>query len=134
MNAAYDPFNKEMEYALKQSVMAIGQWSVRGIFQYESMMREAKIRLQTLHKRSKQPPSPEMLSLVATMLYGKFDVATKKDVDRDGARDDFDLMRKTIERLKKMETSSKPMAMDIGSLASLHDHAAFVAWNDAGAP
>ena len=43
LNIAYDPPSGDAEDQLIQSVLSIGNWSVKGIIQIESMMKEAAI-------------------------------------------------------------------------------------------
>ena len=66
-------------------------------------MREARVRIQALEKRmSDKKLSPEYEKLIRTMLYGKLDGETMKEVNRDGARESIAKIRDTVERLRQM--------------------------------
>ena len=93
---------------------------------------------------------------ICTILYYKFDFQFKKDADREpptplrecdgqimmdndgqprtvACRVEFEKMKKIVERQRQMESANKASPMDLSSLEH-HDHAAFVAWNEHGAP
>ena len=57
LNIAYNPPGVDAEDQLIQSVLSIGNWSVKGIIQIESMMREAHIRIRAFEpwRRSRGP-------------------------------------------------------------------------------
>ena len=72
--------------------------------------------------------------VISTMLYGKLDPGIKEDVTStagDKARENFDLLKTTIESLKQMDARSKTVPMD---LDMPHDHGTYVKWSDDGAP
>ena len=116
------------------SPLQMSTWSVKGIEQAESMMREAKVRKTAWEKRAKKDIVPGVMIVTNTMLYGKLDPGIKKDVASiagDKAREDFGLMKSTIESLKQMDAKSKTGPTD---LSVLHDPGTYVKWNDGGAP
>ena len=53
LSRAYDRYTPETEVALLNNIPQMQQWSVKGIKQAESMMREAKARIHIWQKRTK---------------------------------------------------------------------------------
>ena len=134
MSQRYDPHNVDTEFALTNGRLQISTWPVKGIEQAESMMREAKVRKTAWEKRTKKDIVPGVMIFINTMLYGKLGPSIKKDVTSmsgDKARENFDLMKSTIESLKQMDAKSKTAPMD---LSMLHDHGIYVKWSEDGAP
>ena len=50
LSRAYDPLIADTEHVLISHVLALSQWSVKGLPQIESLMREAKLRIVTYEK------------------------------------------------------------------------------------
>ena len=122
-----------------RSVPSIGNWSVKGLGQIESMMKDAQVRIRALRKKSRPDmPLPDkgmMMMAILSTLFNKMDFDTKKHITQQSARDDFDKMKKCVEQLRQMERSLTSSKMDIGYMAdSANDHSEFVAWQDAGCP
>ena len=53
LSRAYGRYTPETEVALLNNILQMQQWSVKGIKQAESMMREAKARIHIWQKRTK---------------------------------------------------------------------------------
>ena len=66
---------------LLNNIFQIGQWSVKGVFQADSMMREAKSRMTAWEKRSTGLIDDSMLLIINIMLFGKMDATVTKDVN-----------------------------------------------------
>ena len=90
LSRAYDRYTPETEVALLNNILQMQQWSVKGIKQAESMMREAKARIHIWQKRTKAIKSeqePGMMIVICTILFSKFDVDVRKDVLNAAGRD-----------------------------------------------
>ena len=123
------------------------QWSVKGIKQAESMMREAKARATIWQKRTKAikvTQEPGMMIVTCTLLFSKFDFDARKDVLSAAGRDnssrdeddrpdgpgrvlvDVEYTKTMVETVKRIDGENRPAPMDFGSFVETHDHAAFV--------
>ena len=83
LSRAYDRYTPETEVALLNNILQMQQWSVKGIKQAESMMREAKARIHIWQKRTKAIKSeqePGIMIVICTILFSKFDVDVRKDI------------------------------------------------------
>ena len=81
LSRAYDRYTPETEVALLNNILQMQQWSVKGIKQAESMMREAKARITIWQKRTKTIKSeqePGMMIIICTLLFSKFDPEVRK--------------------------------------------------------
>ena len=58
---------------LLNHVLQISQWAVKGIVQAESMMREARLRIQALEKKTKKCLEPGMKSVFLSMMFANPD-------------------------------------------------------------
>ena len=90
LSRAYDCYTPETEVALLNNILQMLQWSVKGIKQAESMMREAKARIAMLQKRTKSlraQQEPGMMIVICTLLLSKFDSEVRKDVLNAAGRD-----------------------------------------------
>ena len=134
LNAAYDPLCVDAEQQLVERVLSIANWSIKGITQIESMMREAGMRIRAIEKQTKQGIEPGMRKVFQSMLFAKLDIDTKKYVQKEGGREDFDKLVACIKNLKALDKSMSTNKMDVSSMAEVDTHADFVAWNDAGCP
>ena len=120
-------------------MLAIGNWSVKGINHIENMMKEAQVRsIRALSKKTRPDmPMPDtgMWKAILSTLFSKMDLDTKKHVMQQQAREDFEKMKKCVEQLRQMERSLTSNKMDIGYMADAAEHhSEFVAWQDAGCP
>ena len=134
LSKAYDLYNENDEVLLLNHVLQISQWAVKGINQAESMMREAKTRIAAWEKRTKHKVEVRegMLITFTTMLFGKLDVPTAKDVLAHAGKEskvkvDFEILKKTVEEIKLIEGRSKPTPMDLGAV---HNHISYVQAQD----
>ena len=156
ISRAYDRYTPETEVALLNYIFEMQQWSVKGIKQSESMMREAKARIAVWQKRTKSlraQQEPGMMIVICTLLFSKFDSDVRKDVLNAAGRDasskdpvthlhngaprvmiDFEYMKSIVELVKRIDDQQKPSPMQLGSFSEVHDHAEYVQWNDQGAP
>ena len=50
LSRAYDPLNADTEHVLLSHILALSSWSVKGLAQIESLMREAKLRIVTYRR------------------------------------------------------------------------------------
>ena len=137
------------------NILQMQQWSVKGIKQAESMMREAKARIVIRQKRTKslrEDQEPGMMIVICTLLFSKFDSDARKDVLNAAGRDatskdsgglqnrtqrvmiDFEYMKSVVELVKRVDDQNRPSPMDLGSFAEGHGHAEYVHWNDQGSP
>ena len=81
LSRAYDRYAPETEVVLLNNIFQMQQWSVKGIKQAESMMREAKARIgQKRTKAIKSEQEPDMMTVICTLLFLKFDTDVRKDV------------------------------------------------------
>ena len=53
LSRSYDRYTPETEVALLNNILQMQQWSVKGIKQAESLMREAPARIANRQKRTK---------------------------------------------------------------------------------
>ena len=134
--------------------MQLSTWKVMNLVHVESLLREAKLRIHNLERRSKRDVDTGMMVVFVSMLYGKlptdlmayvysrekmihdpkFPDDPSKQIKVTG-RDDFEWMRESVEVKRKMERNNKAIPMEISYLADIEaTHADYVAWNDAGAP
>ena len=60
ISAAYDPLSVDAEHRLAERVLQISNWSVKGLSQIGSMMREAKTRIRALKKKTLNPEYNEV--------------------------------------------------------------------------
>ena len=138
LNAAYDPLSVDAEHQLVERVLQIGNWSVKGLSQIESMMREAKTRIRALKKKTPSPGEQieaGMMRVFMSMLFAKLDFDTKKYCQEKGGRESFEQLETCIKTLKALDKSMNSNKMDIGSVAEVeYSHAEFVEWQDAGCP
>ena len=132
--AAYDPLTIDAEHQLVERVMIIGQWSVKGIVQIESMMREAKARINALEKKTKQGVEPGMMKVFMSICFNKLDNDTKRYCQKEGGRESFAKLTENIKLLRDLDKSMASNKTDVSSLAETGSHAEFVAWQDAGCP
>ena len=93
LNIAYDPLCVDAEHQLVERVLAIANWSVKGIIQIESMMREAGVRVRAIEKKTKQGIEAGMKKVFQSMLFAKLDIDTKKYCQKEEGREDFDIHR-----------------------------------------
>ena len=73
-----------------------------------------------------------MLITFTTMLFGKLDVPTAKDVLAHAGKEskvkvDFEILKKTVEEIELIEARSKPTPMDLGAV---HNHICYVQAQD----
>jgi hypothetical protein len=90
LSRAYDRYTPETEVALLNNILQMQTWSVKGIKQSESMMREAKARIAVWQKRTKSlraKQEPGMMIVICTLLFSKFDNDVRKDVLNAAGRD-----------------------------------------------
>ena len=142
---AYDPYSAETEVTLLQHILQLGGWTVKGIKQTDSFMREAKARIVLWEKRTKTlketGTQSGVMTVICTMIFSKFDAEVREKFLNAAARDhdevsgtelvltNFDYMKKMVEIVKKVDEQGKAVPMDLGSFAEAHDHSAYVAWN-----
>ena len=81
ISKAYDAYSSDSEVVLLNNIRQIGQWSVKGVFQADSMMREAKSRMTAWEKRSTGLVDDSMRFIINTMLFEKLDATVTKDVN-----------------------------------------------------
>ena len=134
LNLAYDPLNVDAEHQLVERVMTIGNWSVKGISQIDSMMREAKMRIKAIEKKTKTGIEPGMMKVFLSILFSKLDIDTKRYCQKEGGRESFEVLMQNIQTLKALEKSMSTTKMDASSVAEVDSHAEFVEWQDAGCP
>ena len=80
-------------------------------------------------------PGEGMMMAILSTLFNKMDLDTKKHFRAQGARDNFEKMKKCVEQLRQMEKSLTNNKMDIGCMAdAAENHSELVAWQDAGCP
>ncbi len=117
------------------NILQMQTWSVKGIKQSESMMREAKARIAVWQKRTKSlraKQEPGMMIVICTLLFSKFDNDVRKDVRNAAGRDasstdpetklqngtqrvmiDFEYMKSIVELVKRIDDQQKPSPMDL---------------------
>ena len=144
LSRAYDRYTPEAEVALFNNVLQMQQWSVKGIKQAESMMREAKARIAIWQKRTKSlraQQEPGMMIVICALLFSKFDSDVRKDVLNAAGRDstskdadsglqngtpramiEFEYMKSIVELVKRVDDQQKPSPMELGSFAEAHYH------------
>ena len=160
LGRACDLLNAYTKHVLLSHILALSSLPFAGLAQIESLMREAELRIVTYEKRMNKdgsnPIEAGMMRTICTILYNKFDIQLKKDVDREpptplrdadgqiltdndgqpriiACQVDSEKMKKIVERQRQMESANKASPMDLSSLEH-HDYAAFVAWSEHGAP
>ena len=70
LSRVYDRYTPETEVALLNNSLQMQQWSVKGIKQAESMMREAKARIAIWQNRTKSlraQQEPGMMIVICTL-------------------------------------------------------------------
>ena len=112
--------------------MMIGQWSVKGIVQIDSMMREAKVRIKASQKKMKMGVETGMMKVFLSILFSKLDLDTS--CQKEGGRKSFDKLIESIKMLRDLDKSMSSNTMDVSSFAEVDSHAEAVEWQDAGCP
>ena len=80
LSKAYGANSSDNEVVLLNSILQICPWSVKVVFQADSMMREAKSRMTAWEKRSTGLIDDSMRFIINAMLFGKVDATATKDV------------------------------------------------------
>ena len=75
-----------------------------------------------------------MMKVFLSILFSKLDVDTKRYVQKEGGRENFDKLVENIKMLRDLDKSMASNKMDVSSLAEVVSHAEFVEWQDAGCP
>ena len=129
LSRSYDRYTPETEVALLNNILQMQQWSVKGIKQAESMMREANARIAIWQKRTKSLRAQQELGIIiviCTLLFSKFDSEVRKDVLNAAGRDassvddksvpngtqrvmvDFEYMKSIVELVKLVDDQNRP--------------------------